>query len=205
MKASIKTIDIFRISRVRDSLLEELTMTAPEDLIVVGCELDAVGQVTSSLVRRGSPRGQMTRVLGNPPRGVFDLTDLGLDVLITYHYPHPLLLLDVMSHDHGESYSALIPVRGTTEDLAAARKIAATTIFSCSRCAFVMVDAGKPDDQYPEQFASLGPVAPIRFRPQETAAPALLPAGPVTISDMAFKEGEAMWNWLLGFINSPSA
>jgi hypothetical protein len=204
MKAGMKTIDIFRISRVRDSLLEELTMTAPEDLFVVGCELDAVGRVISSLNRWGSPRGQMTRVLGNPPRGVFDLTDLGLDVLITYHYPHPLLLLDVMSYDHGEGNSALIPVRDTTEDLAAARKIAATTIFSCSRCAFVLLGADEPDDQYREQFASLGPVAPIRFRPQETPAPALLPAGPVTISDMAFKEGEAMWKWLLGFINSPS-
>lgn len=205
MKAGMKTIDIFRISHVRDSLLEELTMTAPGDLSVVGCELDGAGRVTSSLSRWGSSRGHITRVRENPPRGVFDLSDLGLDVIITYHYPHPLLLLDVISYDRGEDHSVLIPVRATTEDIVAARKIAATTIFSCPRCAFVLLDAGEPGDQYPEQFASLGPVAPIRFRPRETPAPARLPAGPVTISDMAFKEGEAMWNWLLGFINSPLA
>jgi hypothetical protein len=89
-------------------------------------------------------------------------------------------------------------------DLAAARKIAATTIFSSARCAFVLLDAGEPDDQYPEQFASLGPVAPIRLGLRETPVWIPLPAGPVTISDTAFKEGEAMWNWLLGFINIPA-
>jgi len=200
MKAGMKTIDIFRISHLRDSLLEDLTMTAPQDLRVAGCELDGAGRVAASLSRSGR---QMTRVLGNPPRGVFDLTDLGLDILITYHYPHPLLLLDVISYGQVGDQSALIPVRGTTADLAAACKIAATSIFSCPRCMFVMLDSNDPDDKYTEQFASLGPVAPVRFKVPVTPNLTPLHAGPVTISDMAFKNGEIVWTWLLGLINGP--
>jgi hypothetical protein len=200
----MKTIDIFRISSSRNSLLEDLTMTAPGDLTVAACELDGGGRITSWLYRSKPPHPPMRREIREPPRGQFDLWDLGLDVFIQYYYPHALVLLDVNSYDRGEGRSALVPVRATTQDLVAARKIAATTIFSCSRCAFVLLGSGEADDQYPDKFAALGPVAPIQFGLRETPAWTPLAAGPVTISDMAFKEGEAMWRWLLEFINIPS-
>jgi hypothetical protein len=204
MKAGMKTIDIFRISHVRNSLLEDLTMTAPDDLSVVGCELDGRERITYWLSRSNPPNASMRREIREPPRGVFDLKDFGLGVFIQCRYPHPLFLLDVMAYDQFEGRSALIPVRATAQDLVAARKIAATSMFACSRAALVMLNAGEPDDQYSEQFTALGPVAPTRFGFRETPPWPPLPAGPVTISDMASKEGEAMWSWLAGFINIPS-
>ena len=197
------TIDIFKVGLFRSSLLEDLTMTAPANLRVAGCEYGG-DRITSTLHRSKPPHARMTRSVWQPGRGEFDLWDLGLDVLLVYRYPSPLYLLNAVSYEREEGHCALVPLRSTGQDLEAARRIASSTIFSGSRSAFVLLNTEDPDRQHAEQLTSIGPVAPTQFSFRENPSWPPLPPGPVSISDVAFTEGMAMWKWLIDFLDIPS-
>jgi hypothetical protein len=117
------------------------------------------GSVTRTF---SSQDGSLTVSNGNPPRGKFDLWDLGADILIRDQYPHALHLLDVLPYED-EMRKGLIPVRTTEEDLIAAYKIAASRLLATGRCVFVLLKTGEPEEHYVKELASVGPVAPVLF------------------------------------------
>ncbi len=189
-------IEVFQISAVRSSLVGDLTLTAPDELQVVGCEVQA-GSITRTFNRLQGQRKLLIVSHGRPPRGEFDLWDFGTDVLICdQHTPHR----SEMRFERSENCRGLIPVRTSEEDLMAAHEIAASPLFESGRCAFVVLKTSDSQDRCLGTLASIGPVAPIQlsFRNVE---PFAVGTQRVRLSDQATAEGEALWEWLLTFIS----
>jgi hypothetical protein len=202
-----KKIEIFKVGSFRSTLLEDLTVTAPANLHVIGCEYGGDNRITSTLSIWPPPFAPMRRDVMQPPRGEFDLWQHRPDVMIVYKFPAISHVLNAAPYDRegDRPHTALVPVRSTGQDLAAARGMATSTIFSCPRSAFVLLNSDEPDRQFVDELASIGPVAPAQFSFRETPLWKPLPPGPVTISDLARAEGEAMWKWLIDFIDIPSS
>ncbi len=125
------TIDIWRPTDRRSSLVCDLVATASAQLNVFGCEYDG-GKLTHILSRGGLDRASaaasrvLSRRAGSPPRGEFDLWDLGAEIVVREYRMRTSLSLPRNPYD--EKGCVIVPIEAATIDLAIAHTIASSCL-----------------------------------------------------------------------------
>ena len=190
-----RSIEILKICPEPGSLLVDLTSIAPDHLNVFGIR-SFEGRIHTVLSRRQPLNASLVQTMRSPPRGEFDLWDVGADLVIREQLPHPLNLLNVKPYDPGEGF-ALVPVKTTEQDLVAARRIASSTIFASGKAAFLVINETEPCSHRLDELALLGSVLPMRVNYREWTAH----SGPIAASAQSVTEAQAIWCWLRSVVD----